>query len=253
MVAPANTSSRWRDRYRAVMADELGSGAVVVVELALPPTPPGSRVAGATFRAAVLGLGPPLVVVDHEGTVAARSLEVRSSGLWADLVCETPLRHWSYGLEAFALAIDEPTELLSRARGDRVPLGWELDVETVPPRADSPSPSSPSSRSTSGGSVGGGSGSTGSELLRGRGHGLVFLKDRTVEIEGPALRAHQWGVGADGPDLVLDVEHPADPSHAVVGPGPVALPGPHDVWWITTEPRSDTTRRITTSTDPPPT
>ena len=224
---------------------------VVVLELALPPTPAGSRAVGATFRAAVLGLGPPLVVVDHEGTVAARSLEVRSSGLWADLVCETPLRHWSYGLEAFALAIDEPAELLSRGRGHRVPLGWELEVETIPPPTRAPSHSAPGG-SVGDGSAGGDPGSTGSEVFRGRGHGLVLLKDRTVEIDGPALRVHQWGAGAGDPDLALDVEHPPDPSRATAGPGPVALPGPHDVWWITIEPTPDTTTRIITTTNPPP-
>jgi hypothetical protein len=66
--------------------------------------------------------------------------ELRSSGLWVDLVTETPSVHWSYGLEAFALAIDRPDELLGRGYGHRTPLGWELEFESDPARLDRPAP-----------------------------------------------------------------------------------------------------------------
>ena len=44
-------------------------------------------------------------------------------------MCEEPGRRWTYGLEAFALAVDDPAELLGRGYGHRVPLGWELEFE----------------------------------------------------------------------------------------------------------------------------
>ncbi|MEL6984650.1 MAG: hypothetical protein AAFO29_19640, partial [Actinomycetota bacterium] len=56
--------------------------------------------------------------------------EYRSSGLWVEAVCEVPGVHWSYGLEAFALAIDRPDELLGKGYGHRTALGWELDFTT---------------------------------------------------------------------------------------------------------------------------
>ena len=50
-------------------------------------------------------LGDGLIVVrDHEvPRPKGRLLEVRADGLWAELVCETPDEHWSFGLEAFGL------------------------------------------------------------------------------------------------------------------------------------------------------
>jgi len=57
-------------------------------------------------------------------TVAAgRGFDGRGDGLWLSLVCETPGEHWTVGMEAFALAVDDPDD----ERGDRVPLG--LDIE----------------------------------------------------------------------------------------------------------------------------
>ncbi|MGE0728221.1 MAG: hypothetical protein AB7O92_06695 [Acidimicrobiia bacterium] len=57
-----------------------------------------------------------------------RTLELRGNGLWADHNVEDPFVHWSIGLEAFALALDDPAD----ERGERVPLGYDLDVELDP-------------------------------------------------------------------------------------------------------------------------
>lgn len=57
-----------------------------------------------------------------------RTLELRGNGLWADHNVEEPFAHWSLGLEAFALALDDPED----ERGERVPLGYDLDVESDP-------------------------------------------------------------------------------------------------------------------------
>jgi hypothetical protein len=56
-------------------------------------------------------------------------LEIRAPGLWAEPVCETPFDHWSLGLEAMAVALDDPTEAYASERGDPVPLGLDLEWE----------------------------------------------------------------------------------------------------------------------------
>jgi hypothetical protein len=57
--------------------------------------------------------------------------EVRGEGLWAALECETPLEHWTVGLEAFAVALDDPFTAWGDERGDRVGLGFDLEWETA--------------------------------------------------------------------------------------------------------------------------
>ncbi len=69
----------------------------------------------------------PLVLVEVDIAVGNERWEYRSSGLWVEAVDEDPGVHWSYGLEAFALALDAPDELLGRGYGHRTALGWELD------------------------------------------------------------------------------------------------------------------------------
>ncbi len=135
----------------------------------------------ASFLAAVLELGAlPVVIAEVEVPLPETSWEVRASGLWADHICETPLDHWSYGLEAFALAVDDPFELLGRAVGDRVPLGWELEFEA------------------SGAALLDGATldqSTGAYHQVGRSHGLLLSSDGEREIDGLAVRSHRWGTG----------------------------------------------------------
>ena len=78
------------------------------------------------------------VVISALDIGVGRDWELRTSGLWTEQTCEQPFVHWSYGLEAFALAIDQPDELLRRGYGHRIPLGWELDFVAAdePPAID---------------------------------------------------------------------------------------------------------------------
>jgi len=99
----------------------------------------------AGFQTAVFGLEsaerrrpsssePQPVVISAVDITFGQGWELRTSGLWAEQVRERAFDHWSYGLEAFALAIDEPDELIRRGLGHRVPLGWELDfIADTPP------------------------------------------------------------------------------------------------------------------------
>jgi hypothetical protein len=88
----------------------------------------------AWFSATLVGDGRSYLLVREDQVPAPRapsSLEIRSEGLWADLVCEEPHDHWSVGLEAFGLAFDDPEEAVRSERGDRtglgLDLGWEAD------------------------------------------------------------------------------------------------------------------------------
>jgi hypothetical protein len=77
-------------------------------------------------------LTPRLVAVrDHEVPVPRTGLEVRADGLWGELVCETPLEHWSVGLEAFGVAYDDPADAWGDEWGERIPVGLDLEWETA--------------------------------------------------------------------------------------------------------------------------
>ena len=77
-------------------------------------------------------LTPRLVAVrDHEVPLPRTGLEVRADGLWGDLVCETPLEHWSIGLEAFGIAYDDPADAWGDEWGERLPVGLDLEWEAT--------------------------------------------------------------------------------------------------------------------------
>lgn len=90
--------------------------------------------AHAWYEAIVVGPHRPLLaVIDHDVPLRSSPMEVRTHGLWADHICETPLDHWTLGLEAFAVSLDDPDDLSVDARGDLVPLGLDLEWETDGP------------------------------------------------------------------------------------------------------------------------
>jgi hypothetical protein len=78
------------------------------------------------------------VAIQHDDVALPRGslLEVRADGLWAELVCEVPDEHWSFGLEAFGLRLDDRDEARTAEVGERVPVGFDLEWDTgsVPER-----------------------------------------------------------------------------------------------------------------------
>jgi hypothetical protein len=153
---------------------------------------------GARYHACVLRVRDrPIVLAEDDIAHPGRRWELRSSGLWADHNCETELRHWSYGLEAFALALDDPEQLVREGVGERVPLGWELDFEST----QQPSAVTEAEGYAQVGIV----------------HGLLLTKDGEVSFEAPALRQHWWGSSAhSGPQLQLPSYHTGSLESAVV-------------------------------------
>ena len=130
----------------------------------------------AWFWAGMVGGGPTLVVVrDHEvPPPVAGGLEVRAPGLWTELVCETPLDHWSVGLEAFGVALDDPLEAWGRERGDPWALGLDVEWEGAGPATEWPG--------------------EGAGYWQGCAvHGDVLVGAERFSLDGWGTRVHRWG------------------------------------------------------------
>jgi hypothetical protein len=130
----------------------------------------------AWYWAYLVGLGRPLVAVrDHDVALPRGDLlEVRAEGLWSMLTCETPHEHWSIGMEAFAVGMDDPADAYRGERGDRVPLGFDLEWEAVAPVFEY----SAVTRYEQSCEV----------------HGEVLVGDERIQIDGSGQRDHSWGV-----------------------------------------------------------
>ncbi len=100
---------------------------------------------------------------------------MRGEGLWAELVCETPLEHWGIALEAFGLVV-EP-DATDHERGERVPVGldleWEVDDAALPTDLERP------------------------YTQLGHIRGELLIGSERLTIDAPASRAHSWSV-SDG-------------------------------------------------------
>ncbi|HVF13034.1 MAG TPA: hypothetical protein VM942_00475 [Acidimicrobiales bacterium] len=173
---PPGPRRRWEESYTFDFAAGDGSqGGYVRLGIR-----PGDGVAWywAAFVSRAGGPHPPLVLVrDHDVPLPrGRSLEVRTSGLWADHTCETPLEHWTVGVEAFGVALDDPLEAFGRERGDSCPLGFDLEWEALRPAAGA-------------GGAGGGHGYEQPCTV----HGEVLVGAARLELDGIGWRTHRWG------------------------------------------------------------
>jgi hypothetical protein len=130
------------------------------------------------YWACLVGVGRALVsVVDHEvpHPTAPQSLEIRTTGLWADHHIETSLQHATIGLEAFGVSLDDPVDAYGDARGDRVPIGFDLEWET------------------DGGTYRYPAGADRYEIPC-IVHGEVLVGSERIELVGTGQRDHSWGV-----------------------------------------------------------
>lgn len=118
--------------------------------------------------------GEPLVVARHHEAALPRGevLELREDGLWAALYCETPHEHWTAGLEAFAVALDDPDDALRGEWGERVALGFDLEWEAAGAVVSTEPTGYAQPCSVSG------------EILVGA---------ERLELAGPGHRRHRWG------------------------------------------------------------
>ena len=148
------------------------------VRLALYP-----NLATAWWWAYVLTERGVVAVRDHDVPVPRTGIEIRTDGLWADLICETPWEHWTIGLEAFAVRFDDPAEAWGAEWGDRLPVGLDLEwEETGPPAAGkAPGPAAPAGE---GGSYG----------QPGRVHGEILVGPERIPFDGFGYRGRSWGL-----------------------------------------------------------
>jgi hypothetical protein len=94
--------------------------------------------------------------------------------LWCDLICETPHEHWTIGMEAFGVALEHPADSYRGERGDRTPVGIDLEWEAAAPLY----PYAMTTRYEQACRV----------------HGQVLIGDETIEFDGVGERDHSWGV-----------------------------------------------------------
>jgi len=190
----------WHEAHRV---DAVFPDARVALSLMITKYP---RRGHAAFHCVSAPIGErPVVVVEFDVPLPAVGWEIRASGLWADHICETPMDHWSYGLEAFGLAIDDAEELLGAALGERVAVGWELEFEA---------------RAT--GQM------TGPQRYGQIGvmHGLLLDKHSSTEVDGYAVRSHWWGT---------EIPSRIDLGEAPTGPATVVLPTIGGRWTMTAD------------------
>ena len=130
-------------------------------------------------------LTPRLVAVrDHEVPLPRTGLEVRADGLWGELICETPLDHWSIGLEAFGLGYDDPADAWGNEWGERLPVGLDLEWEAtaepggIPPAGPLPGGAEPVAFAQPG-----------------RVHGEILVgSSERIEFNGTGFRSRASGV-----------------------------------------------------------
>lgn len=115
-----------------------------------------------------------VAVIDTEVPLPVSGLEIRTTGLWATHICEIPLDHWTIGLEAFGLGVDDPSELYGRQFGDRVPLGFDLEWEATGLAAD-------------------GADQTVAYDQGCRVSGEILVGADEIDFDGFGRRSHHWG------------------------------------------------------------
>ncbi|MGZ4692509.1 MAG: DUF7064 domain-containing protein [Acidimicrobiales bacterium] len=130
------------------------------------------------YWACVVGPDRPLVtVIDNAVAFPSRyeSLELRADGLWADHHAETPLEHFTLGLEAFGVSLDDPADTYRGLRGDRTALGFDLEWDTdgLPFRWPE---------------------QMNRYEIPCNVHGEILVGDERIEFEGPGQRDHSWGI-----------------------------------------------------------
>ena len=129
--------------------------------------------AGASYDARLFRAGEGPVVV-YEPEIKSTGLELRASGLWADHVCEERDQRWSVGLEAFGIVVEPGEEVSPESRGERVPVGLDLEWDRSGPLEAGPS------------------GQTMPCTVQGE---VLIGVDRLI-VDGPGTVSHAWENGS---------------------------------------------------------
>ena len=142
-----------------------------------------------------------LAVLD--AALPVSGLMVRTTGLWADHICEAPFEQWTVANEAHAVALDDPDDATGRAYGVPEPLAFDLEwYATGVAMTDAAGYEQP-----------------------GEVDGVVELASGHLDVVGPARRRHSWG-GFWPTPAVAAPSPPRSPGLRA----PVALDGPYGPW-----------------------
>ena len=124
-------------------------------------------------------------------------LEFRAEGIWAQHVCETPLEHWTVGLEAFGVTLETAEDAMGNQWGKRTGVGLDLEWEQIgkPESTDS--------------------GFSQQCLVTGE----VLIDDEVIDLNAQGWRSRSWssnldvidrpkgnGIGIDVGGIVLTIE-----------------------------------------------
>jgi hypothetical protein len=78
--------------------------------------------------AAVVTEGQPVIhIAEWDIPLRSDPYLAKAPGLWAEHRCEAPDEQWTFGLETYGVALEDPLEALGRAYGDHVPVAWDLE------------------------------------------------------------------------------------------------------------------------------
>ncbi|HEY1281082.1 MAG TPA: hypothetical protein VGF22_15505 [Acidimicrobiales bacterium] len=116
-----------------------------------------------------------LHVADVAAPLPSAGLRVRTTGLWAEHVCEVPFEQWTVQNECYAVALDDPADALGRAYGESTPVAVDMEWYGEAPAAPIP----------------------GGYRQAGEAHAVIELAGGPLPFVGPAARAHTWGALPD--------------------------------------------------------
>jgi hypothetical protein len=119
--------------------------------------------------------GRQLHVADVAAPLPSAGLRVRTTGLWADHVCEVPFEQWTVQNECYAVALDDPADALGRAYGESTPVAVDMEWYGEAPAEPIP----------------------GGYRQAGEAHAVIELAAGPLTLVGPARRTHAWGALPD--------------------------------------------------------
>ncbi len=169
--APSGDDREWCEVFTLDFV-AFDAGAAGSVALVLHPAR-----GACTFWACLVGRDRQFLTIVEPELALPRDLELRAPGLWAEIQCLVPFDHVMFGLEAFAVGLDDPADALGKLWGDRVPFGIDLEWDTA-----SPEDVRPIARTDSHGYE-----------MPCLVHGEVLVADERIEFDGFGSRAHHWG------------------------------------------------------------
>ena len=125
------------------------------------------------YWAGLVRAGQPYLYVEElDATGLREGLELKPPEMWAGHHCDVPFAQWSLGNEAHGVLLDDPTDALSRPYGTRVPVTFDVEWYASGPAT----------------------GIAHGYQQPGEVDARIELTEGVLELEGPAHRAHVWGV-----------------------------------------------------------